>query len=93
MSAKTKAFDPALSSSTGDLWQTALDPFLTLNAVTVQPGDTAVIEVKITPSSGAHSVSGTLYIDDTDLVADEYGTFISPNANDVAALPYAYSVK
>jgi Subtilase family len=92
MSAKTRAFDPALSSSTGDLWQTALDPNLTLNAVTVQPGDTAVIEVKITPTAGAHSVSGTLYIDDTDLVADEYGTFISPNANDVAALPYAYSV-
>jgi hypothetical protein len=93
MSAKTLAFDPALSSSTGDLWRSALDPNVTVNTVTVDPGETAVIQIHITPTAGAHSVSGTLYIDDADLVADEYGTFISPNGNDVAALPYSYSVK
>ena len=58
----------------------------------VQPGQTASIPVTITPSgaSGA-TVNGTLYVDDANFIL--YEVFAQPNGNEVAALPYSYTVK
>jgi hypothetical protein len=93
MEARTLAFDPALTSSTGDLWLSSIDPSTTVNTVTVDPGDTAVIQVKITPTKGKHSVVGTLFVDDANLIATEGGSsFQQPNADQVAAIHYRYSV-
>ncbi len=94
MQVTTNAFDPAVSSPTGDLWlasgdQTQLAKF---SPVIVQPGQTASIPFTITPTgaSGA-TVSGTLYLDDANFILDE--VFAQPNGNEVAALPYSYTVK
>jgi hypothetical protein len=84
-------FDPAITSATGDLWLTSVDPTATFNTLTIDPGQTKTINVTITPSGAPGTVvSGTLYVDDANLVA--FG-FLAPNANQVAALPYKYTIK
>jgi len=90
MLATTPAFDPAISSPTGDLWQTAINPAATLGTVIVNPGQTATIPVTITPS-GPHGsiVSGTLYVDDASLV--DFGSLV-PDGSQLAALPYTYRI-
>jgi hypothetical protein len=91
--ATTKAFDPAVTSPTGDLWLGSLDPS-TLGAfapVVINPGQTVVIPVTFTPSGVSGSVvSGTLYIDDFigELPVSEAFT-----GNEVTAIPYTYSIK
>lgn len=37
------------------------------------------------------TVSGTLYVDDSDIV--QFDSFLVPNGNEVAAIPYSYTVK
>jgi Subtilase family len=93
MTAKTLAFDRTMKSSTGDLWLESLNANAFLSTVTVGSGQTAVINVKITPTAGAHTVHGTLFVDDANLLATSYNSFFSPNANQVAAIPYSYRVK
>ncbi|MBV9048423.1 MAG: hypothetical protein JOY58_09150, partial [Solirubrobacterales bacterium] len=94
MQVTTNAFDPAVSSFTGDLWLASGDhtQLAKFNPVIVQPGQTASIPVTITPSgaSGA-TVNGTLYVDDANFIL--YEVFAQPNGNEVAALPYSYTVK
>ena len=91
MDATTQTFDPAVSSRTGDLWQMALGGPFAVTPVVVNPGQTAVIPVTISPTAARGStVSGTLYVDDDSLVL--FG-FLVPNANTVAAIPYSYKVK
>ncbi|MBV9050104.1 MAG: S8 family serine peptidase, partial [Solirubrobacterales bacterium] len=90
----TSPFDAAVSSQTGDLWLASTDPsqLTGFSPVIVGPGQTGTIPVTITPSgpSGTH-VSGTLYIDDTNEFA--FQGFFAPSGNDVAAIPYSYTVK
>jgi hypothetical protein len=93
VTAKTLAFDRTMKSSTGDLWLQSLTANAFLSTVTVGSGQTAVINVKITPTAGAHTVHGTLFVDDANLLATSYSSFFSPNANQVAAIPYSYRVK
>jgi Subtilase family len=91
MLADTAAFDPAVTSSTGDLWLTSINPTATYTPLSVNPGQTSTINVTLTPSGASGSVvSGTLYVDDADLV--QFGE-TAPNGNQVAALPYEYTVK
>jgi Subtilase family len=93
MNATTKAFDPAVSSATGDLWLSATNPS-TLSSfapVTINPGQTGVIEVTITPSGPSGTVvSGNLYVD--DLVGDlpPYG---QTTGDELAAIPYRYIIQ
>jgi hypothetical protein len=98
---QTQAFDPSVTSATGDLWLQSVDADATVSVVTVQPGQSAVIPVTITPSAATGQVvSGTLYV-------DELGEVLSSSANalnyqpgqayfqagtQVAALPYQYRV-
>ncbi|HWD54184.1 MAG TPA: S8 family serine peptidase [Acidimicrobiales bacterium] len=92
LTATTAAFDPAVASSTGDLWQAAIGAPLTVSPVVVQPGQSVVIPVTIIPTRApGTTVSGVLYLDDDSLYS-LYGT-LAPNANNVAAIPYAYTIR
>jgi len=94
MTATTDAFDPTVSSPTGDLWQVSTNPSLLtgFSPVIVGPGRSATIPVTITPTGKSGTlVNGTLYVDD----ANEYALqdFYQPDGNEVAAIPYRYTVK
>jgi hypothetical protein len=91
MTATTQAFDPAVTSDTGDLWQLALGGPFTITPVVVQPGQSATIPVTIAPAGPTgSSVSGVVYLDDDSLAL--FGS-LAPNANTVAAIPYSYTIK
>jgi hypothetical protein len=88
--ATTPAFDPAVSSATGDMWETTVNPAVPVGFLIVPPGQSGTIPVTIAPSGPSGSiVSGTLYVDDASLVI--FGSLI-PNGNEVAAFPYSYKV-
>jgi hypothetical protein len=90
MSATAQAFDPAITSPTGDLWQAAIGGPLSVSTAIVNPGQTITVPVSVTPTAAKGSVvSGTLYVDDDSLFA--FGSLV-PNANQVAAIPYSYRV-
>jgi hypothetical protein len=99
-SVTTSPFDPTVSSSTGDLEADSANPATSLaqfKPITVGPGQTATIPVTITPTgaSGTH-VSGTLYLDDAAFfqfgsIQDAITNF--PQGDQVAAIPYAYTIK
>jgi peptidase inhibitor I9 len=92
LTATTQAFDPAVSSFEGDLWQASIGGPLAVSPIIVQPGHNAVIPVTIAPSGTAgSSVSGVLYVDDDSLFS-LYGG-LAPNANTVAAIPYSYVIR
>jgi subtilisin family serine protease len=94
MTVTTAAFDPAVTSPTGDLWQASTNPAAldSLSPVIVGPGRTAQIPVTLTPKGPAGStVSGTLYVDDEDSIL--FDSYDEPNGNQVAAIPYEYSIK
>ncbi len=104
MTATANAFDPAVSSSTGDLWQASVNPSVLtgLSPVVIGPGQTGTITVTITPSDSPGSRnSGTLYIDAEDLFQFQVNTNVvnlntgnpEPNGSEVAALPYSYRIK
>jgi Subtilase family/Peptidase inhibitor I9 len=94
MTATTRAFDPAVTSSTGDLWLGALDPSTSATPVTVAPGQTADITVTITPTGTHRVVHGTLFVSDLSVTFLSEGSIYSqPVGNDVVALPYTYTVK
>ena len=90
-----------MSSPTGDLQADSANPTpARLNEfapVTVQPGQTATIPVTVTPSGASGTeVSGTLYLDDASFY--EYGSIEDaitnfPQGNQVAAIPYEYTIK
>ncbi|MDQ6778599.1 MAG: S8 family serine peptidase [Actinomycetota bacterium] len=85
------AFDPAVTSDTGDLWLTSVDPTATFSTVTINPGETKIVNVTITPAGPAGTVvSGKLYVDDAQQVV--FDSILSPNANQIAALSYHYTI-
>jgi hypothetical protein len=89
--ATTATFDPTVTSSTGDLWKTSIDPTTTLQLIVVGAGQSAQIPVTITPKGApGATVTGTLYVDDANLIA--FGVAYSPDADQVAALPYSYTI-
>jgi hypothetical protein len=90
MVAQTKAFDSAVTSPATDLWLGAVSDVGALNLVTVQPGQTVTIPVTITPSGAAGTtVTGTLYVDQLNIDTSDV---TQEAANDVAGLPYQYTI-
>jgi hypothetical protein len=97
-SAVTKAFDPAVSSSSGDLWSVLEGVSSSLNVVIVPAGATTKITVTITPGGRHGSVhSGTLYVDDLTLAGfavNKQGlAFGNPNGDEIVAIPYHYTTR
>jgi len=91
MSATFMAFDPTVTSSTGDLELAALNPATTFSPVVINPGQSATVNVTITPSGPSGTVvNGTLYVDDFLTNVPPYG---QQGANELAAIPYAYTIK
>ena len=99
MSATTAAFDPTVSSPTGDFWRQAVDASATVAPIVVDPGRSATIPVTITPSGSSGAVvSGMLYVDDlssaSGLATDqELSTVNITDASDLAAIPYEYTIR
>jgi hypothetical protein len=88
LTATTLAFDPALSSSTGDLWEQGAEAAFA--PVLVQPGQTTTLYAVITPTAKKGSVvRGVLYLDDSSALSN-YGP--SPSGDQLAAIPYTYRV-
>ncbi|HEY2319511.1 MAG TPA: S8 family serine peptidase [Solirubrobacteraceae bacterium] len=96
----TSPFDTAVSSPSGDLESDSANPATSLDSfkpITVAPGQTGTIPVTITPSGASGTkVTGTLYLDDTAYF--EFGSIQDavvnyPQADEVAALPYQYTIK
>jgi Subtilase family len=94
LSAVTQAFDPAVTSSTGDFWSifnglssASFDP------VYVPAGGKGTITVSITPTAASGTqVSGTLYVSDFTLGSFFFGGPALGDADDLAAIPYSYRV-
>jgi hypothetical protein len=90
VNATMKAFDPAVSSGPGDLWEASVNPSASFGLFVIQPGQTATINVTITPSAPAGTVvSGNLYVDVLDGNVPPYGQL---GGDELAALPYTYTV-
>jgi len=84
--AHTLAFDPAVTSSTGDHWLSAVQAQApSFTPVSIDPGSDGTITVTITPSAAKGSVvSGTLFVDDT--------TLTNQAGDELIAIPYTYTV-
>ncbi len=84
-SAVTEAFDRAVSSSTGNLWDGSLSDFLYL-----LPGQSGTIEVDVSPAGTPGTVvSGTLYVD--DLTLGSLAGVADTDGDEIAAIPYQYT--
>jgi hypothetical protein len=97
LTATTDAFDPAVTSTTGDLWLASTNLSSPLNTVVVDPGQTATIPVTIRPSAAVGSVvAGTLYVDDLSSIdaalTDNPTPAVAPTGSDVSAISYEYTV-
>jgi len=91
MSVTAKAFDTTVTSDTGDLEPAAINPATTFSPIVINPGQTATINVTITPSGASGTVvSGTLYVDDFLTNVPPYG---QQGADELVGLPYSYTVK
>jgi hypothetical protein len=89
MSVTAKAFDGQVTSDTGDLELAAINPATTFSPIVINPGQSATVNVTITPSgSPGTQVTGTLYVDDFLTNVPPYG---QQGANELAAIPYAYT--
>lgn len=90
MSVTFKAFDPAVTSDTGDLELASTNPSTTFSPVVINPGQSATVHVTITPSGSPGSVvTGTLYVDDFMTNVPPYG---QQGASELAAIPYTYTI-
>jgi hypothetical protein len=91
MSVQTKTFDPAVTSSSGDLNLASVNPATTFSPVVINPGQTATINVTITPSGASSTVvQGNLYVDDFLTGVPPYG---QQAGGELAAFPYEYTIK
>ncbi len=97
MTATTAAFNPDITSSTGDLWLGSTNANIGFSPYVVDPGQSLSIPVTITPEGTAGStVSGTIYLDDssdvTSLVTIDGLLTNAPEASTVAAFNYSYTI-
>src|SRR5262249_49210103 len=91
MAALTKVFDPAVTSPTGDLRLESLDPASTFSPAVLQPGQSVTVPVTITPSGPSGTqVSGHIYV---DTFLSGVPPYLQGSGNELAAIPYAYTIK
>jgi len=91
MSVTTKAFDTSVTSDTGDLELAATNPATTFSPVVINPGQSATINVTITPSGASGMVvSGTLFVDDFLSNVPPFG---QQGADELIGIPYLYTIK
>jgi hypothetical protein len=91
MTAQAKAFDPAVTSDTGDVWLASTNASASFSPIAIGPGQTATVNVTITPSGASGTVvAGTLYVDDFLSDVPPYGNIAG---DELAAIPYTYTIK
>jgi len=91
MQTTSKFFDSTVTSSTGDIMPASINPATTFSPLQINPGQTATINVTITPSGASGTVvSGTLYIDVFLTDVPPYG---QEEGDELAAIPYEYTIK
>ena len=79
-----------MTSTTGDLELASLNPATTFSPIVINPGQSAIVNVTITPSGASGTqVEGNLFIDDFLTNVPPYG---QQGANELAGLPYAYTI-
>jgi hypothetical protein len=86
MVAHTEQFDPAVTSSTGDIWLNAVNASAPPpTPVTIAPGRSGVIIVAIKPTGSKGSVvKGSLYVDDFSNTMQ--------SGDELIGIPYSYKV-
>jgi len=90
MFVQAKQFDPAVTSTTGDIELASVNPGTAFAPVLINPGQSATVDVTITPSAAKGTVvSGTLYVDDFLNNIPPYGQIA---ANELTGFPYSYTV-
>jgi len=83
--AETKAFDPAVASSTGNVWSVLEGLTGTYNPLVLQPGQSGDISVVITPSGSAGAkVAG--------FIAVETFNINDFSSDQLVKLPYSYTI-
>ncbi len=93
LNAVTQAFDPAVTSSTGDFWSYINGLSGSFAPTYVPAGGSATITVSITPTAAVGSeVSGTLYVSDFTLGSFFFDGPALGDADDLAGIPYSYQV-
>jgi hypothetical protein len=91
MTVTGKQFDPAVTTETGDLWLASLNLTAPFAPLTINPGKSAVIDVRFKPSGRPGTVvRGFLYVDDSVPAVPPYGT---TTGDELIAIPYAYTIK
>lgn len=92
--AHTLAFDPALTSSTGDIYAASVNATApAATPVTVAPGATGSLQVTITPTGAKGStVHGVLYLVSGPTGVATANNSVSTTGAVLAALPYSYTV-
>lgn len=93
MTAQSKAFDPAITSDTGDFWPTSINPAAPFSPITLNPGQSGTINVTITPNGASGTVvSGVVYVDvyDTGVPTAAYA---SSTGDELVGLPYTYTIQ
>jgi hypothetical protein len=97
VSVTAPAFDSAFNSPTGDLWLSSVTTSSAFTPQVVNPGQTVIIPVTLTPAGTVGTVvTGTLYLDDAWVNPPATSDFLLPvntmEGSDVAAFPYAYQI-
>jgi hypothetical protein len=93
-----RAFDAAVSSDTGDVWENMTLGGGTFTPLVLGPGQKGVINLTITPDPAdiGKTVQGFLYIDTFNPslgTGNAFGTGLGVGTGDeVVRLPYAYTV-
>ena len=81
-----------MTSRHGDFWLASTNPSTPFSPVIVKPGQSATIDVTITPSGAKGTkVQGTLYVDDFVAAGPRHAR--QSAGDELAALPYAYMIK
>ncbi len=85
--ATTQQFDSSATSSTGDLWLSSINASAPLpTTLDLAPGQSGMITVTVTPSGmSGTTVNAVVYV-------DTFSAFLN-NGDEVAAIPYSYTIK
>ena len=84
-SARMLPFDPTVTSRLGDFWLSSVDPTSSSSPAVVEPGHTTTIPVTIKARGTSGTVvRGTLFVDSLGWLG---------SGDELAALPYSYTVK
>jgi hypothetical protein len=80
-----------MTSEPGDLWLMSVNPLTPFGPVTIAPGKSAVITVRIKPNGAPGTiVRGDLFIDDYAAAVPPYG---QTSGDELVAIPYTYKIK